>query len=143
MTAATSRAGTPSASSEAATRGSLAQAAASAWTSVAASISSPSETASPARSRSRSRADSAPIDAPALVDHAEVADMEPAHPADRAIDEGIGRNDRERLAHELLDRQRQRRAAMPRDRAQEIALGDDAGVGGERAARPARTAAMT
>ena len=63
--------------------------------------------------------------------------------ADGAIDEGVGRDRRERPAHELLDRQLERVSALDRQRAQHVALGDDAGVSGRTAFPASRPAAAT
>ena len=70
-----------------------------------------------------------PDHTPDLVDHAEMADLEPVHAPDGAIDEGVGGNGRERLTHELSGRHIEGGRPMLRECAQEVALGDDAGVG--------------
>ena len=72
----------------------------------------------------RQRAD----DVAGLVNHAEVTDLQPVHAADRAIHECIGRNHSERRAHELPNRHRERRRPVRGEGAQDVALGDDAGV---------------
>ena len=61
-----------------------------------------------------------------LVDDGKVAGLETVHAADRAVDESVGRNRGERPAHDLPDRQIERGGTMPRDRAQQVALRDNA-----------------
>src|SRR4051794_14688235 len=69
-----------------------------------------------------------PDHASRLIDNAEVAHVEPAHSADGAIDEGIPRDHRERIAHDALDRYRECIAPLAGQRPQDVALGDDAGL---------------
>ena len=59
---------------------------------------------------------------------AEMAQLEPAHAAERAIDEGVGRYRGQRLTGQVADRPRQRLLAMLGQHAQHVALGDDAGL---------------
>ena len=89
--------------------------------------------AQPQQIARRQRAD----DEAGFVDDAEMADFQPAHAADGAIDEGVGRNGRERAAHELLDAELERALAFDRERAHHVALGDDAAAN-RPAAFPAR-----
>ena len=88
--------------------------------------------AQPQQIARRERAD----DLAGLVGDAEVAHLEPVHAADRQIGERIGRNGGERPAHRLLDRPRERGAAVCRECAHDVAFGDDAGVRGRSAGLP-------
>ena len=63
-----------------------------------------------------------------LVFHAEMAQLEPAHAAERAVEEGGGRQRDQRLAGELRDRAGERAGALFGQGAQHVALGDDGGV---------------
>ena len=67
---------------------------------------------------------------PRFIDDAEMTDLQPAHPSDREIDESFGRHDGKRQAHETRHRHRQCVGAVIGKRAQNIALGDDAGLSG-------------
>ena len=71
-----------------------------------------------------------------LVGDAEMAHLEPVHAADRQIGERIGRNGGEWLAHRLLDRPRERGAAVCRQCTHDVAFGDDPGVRGRSSGLP-------
>ena len=103
--------------SAAATCGNFAHAAASACDIAGRTISSPSETASPLAAAADRARTSAPTTLP-VIDDAEVAELDPAHPADGAIDERVRRNRRQRLAHQPLDRHAQRGRFRAGDRPQ-------------------------
>ena len=139
ITAAASRALTPSAKRDFTTAGNFAHALPSAWTSLAASISSPSSDGFAGPQAQEIAGGERPDHAARLIDHAEMAHVEPAHSADGAIDEGIRRDHGERVAHDSLDRHRECIAAMAGHRPQNITLGDDAGLGRRRAAPSVRS----
>ena len=115
MMAAMSRAGTPSDKSDAAAAASCAQAQ-SERMHIVGLIDLVAERdrlagAQPQKIARRHSAD----DSAGLVNHAEMADFQPVHAPDGAIDESVGGNDCERLVHELLDRHRERGRAMLAD----------------------------
>ncbi len=67
-----------------------------------------------------------PDDVARVVSHAEMTDLQSIHAAHRKIGECIGRNCRQRVAHDLPNRERQRIGAVGAERAQEVALGHNA-----------------
>ena len=66
--------------------------------------------------------------------------LEPAHAADRAVDEGVGRHGCERPARDAPTGSASACAAVLGQRAHDVALGDDAGLaaGSRRPAAPAK-----
>ena len=64
----------------------------------------------------------APTTLPNFVDNAEIASPETIHAANGAIDKGVRRDRRQRLAHDLPDRRVECGSAERRDRAQHVAF---------------------
>ena len=63
-----------------------------------------------------------------IVDHTEMADAQAVHAPDRPIDESLRRNGCERPARNITDGLRKRARRVLADRAQNIALGNDAAL---------------
>jgi hypothetical protein len=75
---------------------------------------------------------------PSIIGDAEMADFQPTQAPDRAIDKGLGRDGRERLAHELIEPEPKRALSLDCQSAQQVTFGNDAGV---RRREPVRRAA--